>query len=310
MDLFSRVNGVYCSFFGSSPPARACVAVNLPPPFRITLEAIAYVEHQPQDRHALHVQGLSYWAPANIGPYSQAVLIDQQRLFISGQIGLFPSSLTIPSPPSLPLEAALACQHAARVVKALRSQWGDVWSGHTQLALYWLSNANDLPRVQDPCSETEDAGTPTLFLVVSALPKDALIEKQIYVHTGRFVLQDEDGDDEIRSVEPTMTQGQYTSGDGSLYWQRSHFLDSASTCMIMCSRGRFDGGMVNTIQDQINGWLDLSAMSIRVFYRISSDLPQLPFLFKEGLPVTSVPCRRIATRQIDNWDYAICILGI
>jgi diphthine-ammonia ligase len=28
-----------------------------------------------QGRQALHVQGLSYWAPANIGPYSQAVSV-------------------------------------------------------------------------------------------------------------------------------------------------------------------------------------------------------------------------------------------
>jgi diphthine-ammonia ligase len=28
-----------------------------------------------QGRQALHVQGLSHWAPANIGPYSQAVSV-------------------------------------------------------------------------------------------------------------------------------------------------------------------------------------------------------------------------------------------
>jgi diphthine-ammonia ligase len=75
MDLFPAVNAVYKTYFGSSPPARACVAASLPRGRRLTLEAIAYVGSRSKDRHALHVQGLSYWAPANIGPYSQAVIV-------------------------------------------------------------------------------------------------------------------------------------------------------------------------------------------------------------------------------------------
>jgi hypothetical protein len=34
-----------------------------------------------QGRQALHVQGLSYWAPANIGPYSQAVSVCSFKLW-------------------------------------------------------------------------------------------------------------------------------------------------------------------------------------------------------------------------------------
>ncbi len=78
MDLFARVNAVYRTFFGSSPPARACVAVDppeKPAPYRLTLDCIAYAEESPSERQALHVQGLSYWAPANIGPYSQAITV-------------------------------------------------------------------------------------------------------------------------------------------------------------------------------------------------------------------------------------------
>lgn len=75
MDLFARVNAVYATFFGSSPPARACIAVDLPDVFRVQIEAVAYAEKSPSERQALHVQGLSYWAPANIGPYSQAVTV-------------------------------------------------------------------------------------------------------------------------------------------------------------------------------------------------------------------------------------------
>ena len=75
MDLFARVNAVYSTFFGSSPPARACVAADLPSPIRVRLDCVAFVERSRTDRQALHVQGLSYWAPANIGPYSQAIMV-------------------------------------------------------------------------------------------------------------------------------------------------------------------------------------------------------------------------------------------
>ncbi len=80
MELFARVNAVYGTYFGSSPPARACVAVGLPEGIRIKLDCIAYTETKAEDRQALHVQSLSYWAPANIGPYSQAITVRTNQL--------------------------------------------------------------------------------------------------------------------------------------------------------------------------------------------------------------------------------------
>lgn len=166
IDLFARVNAVYATFFGASPPARACVAVDLPSPIRVKLDCIAFSEHTAADRQALHVQSLSYWAPANIGPYSQAITVRlksihdvdlridlhniqvDERVFISGQIGLIPSSLSLPSPQSLAFETALCFQHVERVVDALRTSSGGGWTGHCQSAIYWAANAEDIPRIR------------------------------------------------------------------------------------------------------------------------------------------------------------------
>lgn len=82
MDLFLRVNAVYAKFFGVSPPARACVGVDLPDGIRVRLECIAFAETTSFGRQSLHVQGLSYWAPANIGPYSQAITVCQDSLIV------------------------------------------------------------------------------------------------------------------------------------------------------------------------------------------------------------------------------------
>jgi len=75
MEDFASINAVYATYFGVSPPARACVAVDFPRPLRVMFDCVAYAGQKKDDRKALHVQGLSYWAPANIGPYSQAIIV-------------------------------------------------------------------------------------------------------------------------------------------------------------------------------------------------------------------------------------------
>ncbi|GAA6054795.1 hypothetical protein JCM3770_007438 [Rhodotorula araucariae] len=140
MALFPRINAVYAAHFGTSPPTRACVAVSGPGPgregsWRIKLEGVARVgvgaggTDEGEERRALHVQSMSYWAPANIGPYSQAILT-ANRLYIAGQIPLLPASLALPAPSSsssstapapaaqFAFDAALALQHVTRVARA------------------------------------------------------------------------------------------------------------------------------------------------------------------------------------------------
>ncbi|KIY49326.1 adenine nucleotide alpha hydrolases-like protein [Fistulina hepatica ATCC 64428] len=209
MDLFARVNAIYARYFGTSPPARATVAVDLPASHRVRMDCIAKADSV-TPRHALHVQGLSYWAPANIGPYSQAI-VEDERIFISGQIGLFPPSLTLPEPPSIDLETALSFQHADRIVDALKSNTGGHWRDHMQLAVQWLTNADDIPKVQKACEMYSEmsggVSTPTLFAVVKGLPKHAFVERQLFMHTGRFTVVDEDGEPSVEQATPVVRQG-------------------------------------------------------------------------------------------------------
>ena len=78
------------------------------------------------------------------------------RVFISGQIGLIPSSLTLPAPQSLALEAALAFQHVHRVVDALKNNSGGGWTGHMQAIVYWLANTADVPPVRAASAQHEE----------------------------------------------------------------------------------------------------------------------------------------------------------
>lgn len=52
----------------------------------------------------------------------------------------------------------------------------------------------------------QDPDAPKLLLGVSSLPKDALIEKQVVVHTGRFV-GTEDDENEVQSLAPSLATG-------------------------------------------------------------------------------------------------------
>jgi diphthine-ammonia ligase len=87
MSLFPAANAAYQEYFGTSPPSRACVAVDLPAGVNVRVEVVGFKDDLPGEdrriggRSALHVQGVSYWAPANIGPYSQSVLVRRYEIY-------------------------------------------------------------------------------------------------------------------------------------------------------------------------------------------------------------------------------------
>jgi diphthine-ammonia ligase len=46
-------------------------------------------------RSVLHVQSVSRWAPVCIGPYSQANVLDSALVYLAGQLGFVPASMTL-----------------------------------------------------------------------------------------------------------------------------------------------------------------------------------------------------------------------
>jgi len=105
-------------------------------------------------RKALHVQSRSYWAPANIGPYSQAISIPLHSnnqnspactVSIAGQIALLPPSMALPPPtPDDPnkdfkLQLVLSLQHLWRIGIEMNVQW---W---TSAVIYLPRSSSSLP---------------------------------------------------------------------------------------------------------------------------------------------------------------------
>ncbi|KAK4500029.1 hypothetical protein PRZ48_008215 [Zasmidium cellare] len=130
---FAAVNAVYGSyFFNPNPPARATIACAsvLPTDALLSISITA----SPDPREGLHVQSRSYWAPANIGPYSQAVRFPNNcgfvplrgAVLIAGQIPLVPATMDLPKPSDPPRahdfarQAVLALQHLSRIGRVMK----------------------------------------------------------------------------------------------------------------------------------------------------------------------------------------------
>ena len=149
MDDFAAVNAVYGTMFTKpNPPARVTVACGdeLPKGIKVVINCITDAGPR-HARKGLHVQSRSYWAPANIGPYSQSIAVplvkhykerdeDEEAFMvhIAGQIPLIPASMQVynlgPSPPHSHDDLAtfwgqtcLSLQHLWRVSKYSGVTW-------------------------------------------------------------------------------------------------------------------------------------------------------------------------------------------
>ncbi|KAJ6176617.1 hypothetical protein N7485_003531 [Penicillium canescens] len=134
---FGSMNDVYVSLFKKpNPPARVTVACGDRLPSNVKVMVSFVVDLGARDlRQGLHVQSRSYWAPANIGPYSQAMSVSLQNnsrlVHIAGQIPLDPASMEMAQQEQSPFEnyrlrAVLALQHLWRIGEAMQVDW---WLG-------------------------------------------------------------------------------------------------------------------------------------------------------------------------------------
>lgn len=138
---FAAVNARYATLFREgepNPPARVTFACQLPPGVEVSLGVILNLGSRDSLR-GLHVQSRSYWAPANIGPYSQAIcepLDDLQdpdgnvhdeelteAVHVAGQIPLVPHSMQVLDGPFID-QAVLSLQHLWRIGQ---ERGVDVW---------------------------------------------------------------------------------------------------------------------------------------------------------------------------------------
>lgn len=140
---FASVNAAYGKCFQHpSPPARitlSCAGV-LPQDALVTISATSVAPTSSKARKGLHVQSRSYWAPANIGPYSQAITVSAatsgnecELVYVAGQIPLEPASMELYSPhghdtaETFVQQGVLSLQHLYRIGAAVSvRRWSSV----------------------------------------------------------------------------------------------------------------------------------------------------------------------------------------
>ncbi|KAG0052676.1 ATP binding domain 4 [Gryganskiella cystojenkinii] len=213
---FGVINGAYKNFFGVNPPPRACVGASLPRAVRIQVNCTAIRKDAGMPkRQSLHVQGMSYWAPANIGPYSQATE-QSYHGFIAGQIGMEPSTLNMPVPSSLAKETAWSLRNLAQIASVRK---GDL-AHRTAMCIAYVNSPNHFGPVRAAWEHIACKETPAPFLAISmpSLPKGAQVEWQVIMHHGKVYADkvanttedgyDTDEDDmfqlEKRALRPTV----------------------------------------------------------------------------------------------------------
>ncbi|KIJ56701.1 hypothetical protein M422DRAFT_22862 [Sphaerobolus stellatus SS14] len=318
MDDFSIVNTVYGSYFGTSPPARACVSADLPSNIRVRLECITNDASTPYSRRALHVQSLSYWAPANIGPYSQAITTGG-RIYISGQIGLIPANNTLPSPKSLSQELALSLRHVHRIVEVVKESSAAYKNAAIQGLITWLAHPEDLIPVQRGMEASESidiSRIPTLFTAVKSLPKGALVETQVLLHTAQKDIVDDDDDDSSTDHFAEFSQGDLIGLN--THWESSSVQDLHAFVTVIACKNEDDLVSLTRQLSEIPTLSKLwkSTTAVRLFHTPAADINVLHLfnlLFEQnGIKSPSlmdIPSRIIATRDRSNWDYALFFIG-
>ncbi|NXQ40972.1 DPH6 ligase, partial [Catharus fuscescens] len=193
MKDFSVINSVYVTEFDLCPPARVCVETLLPDGVLFCIDCLAHkydmaVDDVVQDEKlVMHVQSISHWAPASIGPYSQSIKVGD-ILFCAGQIALVPCTMQLVGG-GVCAEASVSLRHVGRVLQAMSHRTA---LHHVITATCYVTDSKSIPVARSiwqkklrECKKVEDSETYhdetavyglLAVVVVSHLPRDAAIE--------------------------------------------------------------------------------------------------------------------------------------
>lgn len=123
----------------------------------------------------LHVQGFSKWAPANIGPYSQANKCGE-AIFLAGQIGMEPGTMK--------LHASFTRQYEQILVNfdQVLGVYNTTLKASAVKVIVYISAYCELKTVMKERIRADFCGVPLLIMRVHTLPRDALVEFEVFAH--------------------------------------------------------------------------------------------------------------------------------
>ncbi|KAJ3299867.1 ATP binding domain 4 [Borealophlyctis nickersoniae] len=187
MTCFARLNA------DPQPPiVRVTVEASLPENVQVQIDCLAFkAPDAAWKKETMHVQSVSYWAPANIG---QAALVPRHpkpqvadHIYVAGQIGLIPNTMQVPfcidDLSSLVAEATTSLTSLNAIVTALNADM----KRDAACCVCYVTDARYLgvaERVWEMAVEkyANRQGVPPIpscFVAIPALPRGAKIEWQV-----------------------------------------------------------------------------------------------------------------------------------
>ncbi|XP_018564791.1 diphthine--ammonia ligase [Anoplophora glabripennis] len=183
MSQYAALNELYVEMFNHvNPPSRACVQVPFDQTCPVRIEALSWKQSTKSsgdriiERHTMHVQSRSHWAPSNIGPYSQSVRVGD-FVHLAGQIGLVPGSMEMVAG-GIKSQCQLALRHLKRLLMAVDSNFNlrDVVQG-----ICYVTDISYVERCRKLWEERTNNAIVD-YVVVTGLPRDALVEWHVWAH--------------------------------------------------------------------------------------------------------------------------------
>ncbi|NWH70804.1 DPH6 ligase, partial [Piaya cayana] len=193
MKDFNVINSVYVTEFDLCPPVRVCVETLLPDGILFRMDCLAHKYNVATDdvlhdeKLVMHVQSISHWAPASIGPYSQSIKVGDV-LYCAGQIALIPCTMQLVSG-GIGTEAIVSLRHVERVLQAMNEK---TTLHHVIIASCYVTDSKHIPIARSvwqkklrECKKVEDSETNhdvtavcglLAVVVISHLPRDAAME--------------------------------------------------------------------------------------------------------------------------------------
>ncbi|TPX63981.1 hypothetical protein SpCBS45565_g06227 [Spizellomyces sp. 'palustris'] len=226
MSAFGRLNAAYNKYFGINPPPRVTVEVALPEDSQVQIDCLAYQYADPaHGKETLHVQSVSYWAPANIGPYSQAAMVSD-HIYVAGQIGLIPNTMQLPSPTLVDPTRQILAGLMEEITTSLRSLERIVVALSAGLArdaaacVCYVTDARFGPVARRMWEERVGPQVPAVFVIVPGLPRNAKVEWQVLFgnRSARQWSVDEYHDEAEMEVDERYLQAQ-SSADSDTCWE-------------------------------------------------------------------------------------------
>ncbi|XP_058799518.1 uncharacterized protein LOC131669005 [Phymastichus coffea] len=183
LSSYAEINEVYVSKLAKvNPPVRVCTEI--PINFHVVLDALAYKKVEEDEtsdkvvhkRHTMHVQSISNWAPANIGPYSQAIRVGD-IISVAGQIPLVPGTMSILDS-DIKRQCRLTLRHVNRIVKAMDS---NTELRHIVQGICFLTHPSYIPAARKEWEKRTNNAIVD-YVVVSNLPRGAQVEWCVWAH--------------------------------------------------------------------------------------------------------------------------------